>query len=64
VSGWVHTGKYVYIGTGAVIVNGTSEKPLRIADGVVVGAGATVTKSLDEAGVYVGSPARPMASKH
>jgi sugar O-acyltransferase (sialic acid O-acetyltransferase NeuD family) len=63
VSGWVHTGKRVYIGTGAVIVNGTSENPLHIVDDAIIGAGAVVTKSLEEPDVYVGSPARPIQKK-
>jgi len=59
VSGWVHFGKRVYVGTGANIINGTEENPLVIADDVVIGAGACVTKSVTEAGVtVVGVPAK------
>jgi len=46
VSGWVHFGKRVYVGTGAVIINGTEEKPITIGDDAVIGAGACVTKSI------------------
>ncbi|MGE0083999.1 MAG: NeuD/PglB/VioB family sugar acetyltransferase [Desulfococcaceae bacterium] len=46
VSGWVHFGKRVYVGTGAVIINGTEENPLVIEDDAVIGAGACVTKSV------------------
>lgn len=46
VSGWVHFGKRVYVGTGAVFINGTEESPLVIGDDVVIGAGACVTKSI------------------
>jgi sugar O-acyltransferase (sialic acid O-acetyltransferase NeuD family) len=46
VSGWVHFGKRVYVGTGAVIINGTDENPLVIGDDAVIGAGACVTKSV------------------
>lgn len=46
VSGWVHMGKRVYIGTGAVIINGTEDKPLTIGDDAVIGAGACVTRSV------------------
>lgn len=46
VSGWVHFGKRVYVGTGAVFINGTEDNPLVIGDDVVVGAGACVTKSI------------------
>jgi sugar O-acyltransferase (sialic acid O-acetyltransferase NeuD family) len=46
VSGWVHFGKRVYVGTGAVFINGTEDRPLVIGDDVVIGAGACVTKSI------------------
>lgn len=46
VSGFVHLGKQVYVGTGAVFLNGTREKPLVIGDDAVIGAGACVTKSV------------------
>jgi len=35
--------------------------PVTICDGVVVGAGAVVTKDLVEPGIYVGNPARLMS---
>lgn len=63
VSGWVHMGKRVYIGTGANIINGTKDKPLVISDDVVVGAGACVTKSLPAGVTAVGVPARPLKAK-
>jgi sugar O-acyltransferase (sialic acid O-acetyltransferase NeuD family) len=46
VSGWVHFGKRVYVGTGAVLINGTEDNPLVIGDDVVIGSGACVTKSI------------------
>lgn len=59
VSGWVHIGKRVYIGTGATIINGTPDAPLVIADDVVIGAGAVVTRSITQSGVTaVGVPAK------
>jgi len=45
-------GNNVSIGSNATIL------PVRIADGVVVGAGAVVTRDLLEKGIYVGNPAR------
>ncbi|MBN2562037.1 MAG: N-acetyltransferase [Phycisphaerae bacterium] len=45
-------GNNVSIGTNATIL------PVRIADGVVVGAGSVVTKDLLEKGIYAGNPAR------
>jgi sugar O-acyltransferase (sialic acid O-acetyltransferase NeuD family) len=59
VSGWVHFGKRVYVGTGAVFVNGTADAPLVIGDDVVIGAGACVTKSVGF-GVWGGVPAKPL----
>lgn len=57
VSGWVHFGKRVYVGTGAVFANGTEEAPLVIGDDVVIGAAACVTKSI-KCGTWGGVPAR------
>lgn len=63
VSGWVHMGKRVYVGTGANIINGTQDQPIIIADDVTIGAGACVTKSVEESGItVVGVPARPLRS--
>lgn len=45
-------GNRVSIGSNATIL------PVRIADGVVIGAGAVVTRDIDVAGVYAGNPAR------
>ncbi|MDA3898563.1 MAG: acetyltransferase [Desulfobacteraceae bacterium] len=58
ISGWVNTGKRVYIGTGAVIINGKKDKPIFIEDDVIIGAGACVTKSLLKNNTYVGVPAK------
>jgi sugar O-acyltransferase (sialic acid O-acetyltransferase NeuD family) len=59
VSGWVRLGKRVFVGTGAVIVNGTEENPLKIGDDAVVGAAACVTRSVAAGLTVVGVPARP-----
>lgn len=45
-------GNNVSIGSNATIL------PVEICDNVVIGAGAVVTKSIKEPGVYVGNPAR------
>ncbi len=60
ISGCVHLGRRVYVGTGAVIINGTAESPIAIGDDVVIGAGACVTKSVPAGLVVVGVPARPL----
>ena len=49
-------GDSVSIGSNATIL------PVSIADGTVIGAGAVVTKDIDEAGVYAGNPARRLRS--
>lgn len=63
VSGWVNFGKRVYVGTGAVIINGTEKRPLHIGDDAVVGAGAVVTKSVPPNATVVGVPARVISSR-
>jgi sugar O-acyltransferase (sialic acid O-acetyltransferase NeuD family) len=60
VSGAVKIGRRAYIGTGAVIINGTRRDPLTIGDDAVVGAGACVTRSVPAATTVVGVPARPI----
>ena len=49
-----------YIGTGAVLKQGTPDKPLRIGRGAVIGMGAVVTKDVAPGAVVVGNPARPL----
>lgn len=51
---------HAYIGTGAVIKQGTPDKPLVIGRGAVVGMGAVVTKSVPTGVTVVGNPARPL----
>ncbi|MDO3720297.1 acetyltransferase [Marinobacter sp. chi1] len=49
---------HAYIGTGAVIKQGTPEKPLVVGKGATVGMGAVVTKSVPAGITVVGNPAR------
>ena len=50
-------GNRVSIGSNATIM------PVYIADDVVIGAGAVVTRDLTEAGTYAGNPARRIISR-
>lgn len=50
----------VYIGTGAIVRQGTPDKPLRIGKGAIVGMGAVVTRDVAPGSTVVGNPARPM----
>lgn len=59
VSGCVTIGKRAYIGTGAVIINGTRDEPIVIGEDAVVGAGACVIRSVPAGVTVVGVPARP-----
>lgn len=55
---WLSTtiGNKVSIGSNATIL------PVRVADRVVIGAGAVVTRDLLTAGIYAGNPARLIRS--
>lgn len=54
-SGYVHVGEEVLIGTGASVLQHVS-----IADRVVVGAGAVVNRSVEKGRTVAGVPARPI----
>lgn len=60
-NGNVHIGDHAYVGSGAVIKQGTPDAPRRIGRGAVVGMGAVVTRDVPDAVTVVGNPARPMA---
>jgi sugar O-acyltransferase (sialic acid O-acetyltransferase NeuD family) len=57
-NGNVHIGDGAYVGTGAVLRQGTSEKPLVIGENAVIGMGAVVTKDVAPGTTVVGNPAK------
>ncbi len=63
-NGNVRIEDHVYVGTGAVIRNGTPERPIVIGKGATIGMGAVVTKSVAAGETVVGNPAKPMPRPH
>jgi sugar O-acyltransferase (sialic acid O-acetyltransferase NeuD family) len=59
-NGNVHVEDGAYIGTGAVIRQGTPDRPTVIGAGAIVGMGAVVTKDVAPGTTVVGNPARPL----
>ena len=62
-NGNVHIEDHAYIGTGAIIKQGTPTRPLVIGKGAVVGMGAVVTKSVAAGVTVIGNPARPLTKE-
>jgi sugar O-acyltransferase (sialic acid O-acetyltransferase NeuD family) len=62
-NGRVHIGDGAYIGTGAVLRDGTREKPLIIGENAVIGMGAVVTRDVPAGVTVIGNPARPLERK-
>jgi sugar O-acyltransferase (sialic acid O-acetyltransferase NeuD family) len=60
ISGYVLIEEDVVIGVGAVIVNGSLAKPLRLGRGAHIDAGAVVTKSVPAGTIVAGNPGRPL----
>lgn len=62
-NGRVDIHDYAYIGTNAIIRDGTSDKRRRIGVGAVIGMGAVVTKDVPDGVTVFGNPARELPRK-
>lgn len=62
-NGNVHIEDRAYIGTGAILRQGTPDKPLVIGSGATVGMGAVVTKDVPAGVTVIGNPARVLEKK-
>lgn len=52
-AGRVNVGRKTWVGAGAIVINNVN-----ICGGCMIGAGAVVVKSIEEAGTYIGVPAK------
>jgi len=57
-NGTVHIGDGVFVGAGAIIRNGSADRPLRIGDGATIAMGAVVTRDVPPGATVLGVPAR------
>jgi sugar O-acyltransferase (sialic acid O-acetyltransferase NeuD family) len=60
IAGWVTLGRRVFLGTGAIVINGSQDRRLTIGDDAIIGAGACVTRDVDANCTVVGVPAAPV----
>lgn len=59
-NGNIVIGNHAYIGSGAVIKQGSVDRPLRIGEGALIGMGAVVTKDVLPHTTVIGNPARTL----
>lgn len=59
-NGYITIEEGVYIGSNAVIINGSAMKPIRIGKGAVIGMGAVVLGDVEPYTTVVGNPAKPI----
>ena len=58
--GNVRVGDHAYIGAGAIIREGTVDKPRLIGEGAVIGMGSVVTRDVAPFTTVIGNPAKPI----
>lgn len=59
-NGNVHIGRHTYVGAGAMIKQGTPDKPIKIGKNVVIGMGSVVLNDIPDGMTVVGNPAKPL----
>jgi UDP-3-O-[3-hydroxymyristoyl] glucosamine N-acyltransferase len=64
ISGHVMIGNDVIVGVGAVIVNGSPAKSLRVGRAALINPGAVVTKSVPAGAIFGGNPGRVISLAH
>lgn len=62
-NGNIHIEDHAYIGTGAILKQGSPDKPLVFGKAAIVGMKAIVTKDVAPNAVVVGNPAKPLVKK-
>lgn len=54
---------HVYVGTGAIMRDGTPTAPFRVGTKAIIGMGAVVTRNVSAGSTVYGNPARPFEKK-
>ena len=57
-NGNIHIHNHAYVGTGAILKQGSSSKPLTIGKGAIIGMGSVVTKDVEPYSIVGGVPAK------